>query len=61
MRTVTAFLGLPPVELADPRPHNDGHYAALRPETRRRLAACFSPKNEELAALLGTDLGWDAG
>lgn len=61
VRTVTAFLGLPPVELADPRPHNDGHYAALRPETRRRLAACFSPKNEELAALLGTDLGWDAG
>ncbi len=61
MRTVTAFLGLPPVESADPRPHNDGHYAALLPETRRRLAACFSPKNEELAALLGTDLGWDAG
>lgn len=57
----TAFLGLPSVALADPRPHNDGRYAALRPETRRRLAAGFAPKNEELAALLGTDVGWDSG
>lgn len=56
---VTAFLGLPPAEVAIGAPQNEGDYPPLRPETRAALTAAFRAPNAELAELLGEDFGWE--
>jgi len=61
---VHAFLALPGAgrapDVTDFANENPGEYeAAIRPDTRRRLAEYFAPHNRRLYALLGTDLGWD--
>lgn len=55
---VTGFLGLPPVDLIDPRAYNDDPYPPMAPETRIRLAEYFATANGELTSLLGSDFEW---
>jgi hypothetical protein len=58
---VTAFLGLPPWQPAEFRPHNERRYAPMRAETRRALASFFAPHNARLAELLGIPQPWPDG
>ncbi|TML44735.1 MAG: sulfotransferase domain-containing protein [Actinobacteria bacterium] len=52
------FLGAPAHELGSyPRVYEQS-YAAMRPDTRRRLAERFAEPNRRLYELLGRDLGW---
>jgi len=56
-----AFLGLAPVELdAYPRYTRRTSSAQMTDSARQRLTAYFRPHNEQLAALLGDDVWWDA-
>jgi Sulfotransferase domain len=59
-RRVLDFLGAASHDLRQyPRVYEQ-EYAAMRPETRRRLAEHFAEPNARLYELLGRDLGWSA-
>jgi len=59
MDAVTAFLGLPPAQLREAAPHNEGVYPPMRPDTRRALERVFECSNHDLRAMLGERFGWD--
>lgn len=57
---LTAFLGLPPIEVDVPkRTHEGVKIDPMGPEVRARLVEHFRPHNERLGAFLGRDLNWD--
>jgi hypothetical protein len=57
---ILTFLGLPPYELQRFRRHNQRSYAPMDPAVRARLQEYFTPENERLYKLLGTDFGWNS-
>jgi hypothetical protein len=55
---VLSYLDLPSHPLADVKSWNAAPGEDMHPATRVRLRAHFAPYNEQLAALVGGDLGW---
>lgn len=56
---VVRFLGFPDWMPQGFKASDRGEEKAMDPNTRKQLAEYFRPHNEELAKLLGRDLGWD--
>ena len=59
VREATDFLGLPPAPLADRTVHNERRCPPMAPAVRAKLSEEFRPRNRELEALLGREMGWD--
>lgn len=55
---VLSFLGLPPMELTQPKKFNSGKYRGINPSTRAELIDRFKPHNQALYDVLGRDFGW---
>lgn len=55
---VTGFIGLPPVTLANVKPHNSYERNRDIDATAKRLIDMFQDDNEALYRHLGRDLGW---
>lgn len=59
LRSVFAFLGLPPAEIRTGEQHNRQDYAPMHPDTRARLQDYFAPHNTRLYRFLNRDFGWE--
>ena len=56
---VTDFLGLDRHRWSSFEVHHKGHYAPMKPESRRRLLDFFREPNEELYDLIGRRFAWE--
>jgi len=59
MNQVLNFLELPHFQLETYPKYNAGEYKKVSPVIEEKLREFFRPHNQRLAALLGTDFGWD--
>jgi len=57
-RTVSAFLGIPPIDLDEYPAHNSRVYPAAADHVVAGLERFYAPHNQRLAALLGRELPW---